>query len=158
MTPPSLRRPLTWIIIASCATLLAGCSPEINHRGYYAKTNSFSKISEGMPKSEVEATLGSPSTTASVNFQGDSYYYITSVTEGRAFLQPREVSREVIAVRFDRNEQVASLAQYGLEDGRIIDVNTRKTPVAGANYSILAELFGTVRRAAPGTNMLGRKL
>lgn len=147
-----------WLIAASCASVLAGCSPEINHRGYHAKPGAFSQISEGMAKGEVEGILGSPSTTASVNFQGDSYYYITSTTEGRAFLAPREVNREVIAIRFDRSDQVASFAQYGLEDGRIIDINTRKTPVAGANYSILQELFGTVKRAAPGTGLLGRKL
>jgi outer membrane protein assembly factor BamE (lipoprotein component of BamABCDE complex) len=152
------RRQLTGLMACGAALALAGCSPEINHRGYYAKSNSFAQISEGMAKSEVEAALGSPSTTASVNFQGDSYYYITSVTQGRAFMKPVEVSREVIAIRFDRGDQVASLAQYGLEDGRIIDINTRKTPVPGANYSILQELFGTVSRANPGTGMLNRRL
>jgi outer membrane protein assembly factor BamE (lipoprotein component of BamABCDE complex) len=82
------------------------------------------------------------------------------VTEGRAFLRPKEISREVIAVRFDRQDQVQSVAQYGLQDGRIIDLNTRKTPVAGANYSILRELFGGVGASMPGTggSMLGRKL
>jgi outer membrane protein assembly factor BamE (lipoprotein component of BamABCDE complex) len=146
-----------WLIAGFCATAITGCSPQIDHRGYYAKPGSFSQISDGMPKTEVESILGSPSTTASINFQGDSYYYITSVTEGRAFLKPREVSREVVAVRFDKNDQVASVAQYGLQDGRIIDINTRTTPVAGANYSILSELFGTVKRAGPGGSMLGRK-
>jgi outer membrane protein assembly factor BamE (lipoprotein component of BamABCDE complex) len=94
-----------------------------------------------MPKSEVEGILGSPSTTASVNFQGDSYYYITSITQGRSFLEPREVNREVIAVRFDKQDQVTSVAQYALEDGRIININSRKTPVPGDEFSILNELF-----------------
>ncbi len=151
-----LRTLSLWLAVAALPVVLAGCSPEINHRGYYAKANAFSQISEGMAKSEVEGVLGSPSTTASVNFQGDSYYYITSVTEGRAFLRPREISREVIAVRFDRQDQVQSVAQYGLQDGLIIDVNTRKTPVAGANYSILRELFGTLKNAGPSTSALGR--
>jgi outer membrane protein assembly factor BamE (lipoprotein component of BamABCDE complex) len=142
---------------ALCAAVGA-CSPEINHRGYYAKSGAFGQISEGMAKSEVEGILGSPSTTASINFEGDSYYYITSVTEQRTFLRPREVAREVVAIRFTKDDQVQSFAQYGLQDGRIIDVNTRKTPVAGMNYSILQELFGTVSRAAPGTSMLGRRL
>ncbi len=147
----------TILFFGLCALALSGCSPEINHRGYYAKPGSFSRISEGMAKSEVEATLGSPSTTASVNFQGDSYYYVTSVTSGRSFLNPKEVSREIIAIRFDKSDQVTSFAQYGLEDGRIIDINSRETPVAGANYSILSELFGTVRRATPGAGNLQRR-
>ena len=94
-----------------------------------------------MSKTEVEGILGSPSTTASVNFQGDSNYYITSVTQSRSFLQPKEINREVIAVRFDKSDQVASFAQYGLEDGRIIDINSRQTPIVGNNLSVLQDIF-----------------
>jgi outer membrane protein assembly factor BamE (lipoprotein component of BamABCDE complex) len=130
--------------------LVAGCSPEINHRGYYPKAGALAQVAEGMPKGEVEGILGSPSTTASVNFQGDSYYYITSITQGRSFLDPQEIKREVIAVRFNQQEQVTSVAQYGLEDGRIINLNTRKTPVAGAEFSILKELFRSGASVAPG--------
>jgi outer membrane protein assembly factor BamE (lipoprotein component of BamABCDE complex) len=137
------------ISAAICAVLIAGCAPEINYRGYYAKSGAFGQLSEGMSKSEVEAILGSPSTTASANVQGDSYYYITSVTQGRAFLRPKEVKREVIAVRFDREDRVTSVAQYGLEDGKIININDRQTPVPGSDVSILRELFGGVT-AVPG--------
>ncbi len=129
------------LLALSGVGLVAGCSPEINHRGYYPKPGALAQIAEGMPKTEVEGILGSPSTTASINFQGDSYYYITSITQGRSFLEPREIKREVIAVRFDRDDQVTSVAQYGLEDGRIINLNTRQTPVAGAEFSVLKEIF-----------------
>jgi outer membrane protein assembly factor BamE (lipoprotein component of BamABCDE complex) len=147
-----------WVIAAFLASTVAACTPEINHRGYYAKPGAFGQISEGMAKSQVETILGSPSTTASINFQGDSYYYITSVTEQRSFLKPKEVAREVVAIRFTKSDQVQSFAQYGLQDGRIIDMNTNQTPVAGMESSILQELFGTVSHATPGASMLGRKL
>lgn len=147
-----------WVIAAFLASAVAGCTPEINHRGYYAKPGAFGQIREGMGKSEVEGILGSPSTTASINFQGDSYYYITSVTEQRSFLKPKEVAREVVAIRFTREDQVQSFAQYGLQDGRVIDMNTNQTPVAGMETSILAELFGTVSHAGPSTSMLGRRM
>jgi outer membrane protein assembly factor BamE (lipoprotein component of BamABCDE complex) len=146
-----------WLFAGMVASLMAGCSPEINHRGYIAKPGAFAQVSEGMSKSEVEGILGSPSTTASVKFQGDSYYYISSITQGRSFLTPQETNREVIAVRFTENDQVASTAQYGLQDGRIIDINSRKTVIAGSELSILSELFHTVTNAAPGTDILSRK-
>lgn len=140
--------------------MLGGCAQSIEHRGYIAKPGAFNQVSNGMSKSEVEAALGSPSTTASVNYQGDSYYYISSTTEGRAFLTPKETSREVIAVRFDKNDQVQSFAQYGLEDGRIIDVNSRTTPVAGDDLSILKRLFAGLINPNAGASgpMLGRKI
>ncbi|TMJ36058.1 MAG: outer membrane protein assembly factor BamE, partial [Alphaproteobacteria bacterium] len=104
----------------------------------------------GMAKSEVQGILGSPSTTAGVNFQGDSYYYISSTTEQRAFLNAKEVDRQVIAIRFDRNDQVASLGQYGLEDGKIVDINSRTTPTKGRELTILQQLFGNIGAPGPG--------
>ena len=145
------------LAVATMAALMAGCSPEINRRGYIPKAGAFAQVSEGMGKSEVEGILGSPSTTASVNFQGDSYYYISSVTQGRAFLDPVETDREVIAVRFNKADQVASTAQYGLADGKIININTRKTLIAGNDFSIVSELFKGIG-GAPSASNLGRRL
>jgi outer membrane protein assembly factor BamE (lipoprotein component of BamABCDE complex) len=130
--------------------MLAACTPNIDYHGYLAKPGAFSQIQEGMPKSEVEATLGSPSTTASVKFNGDSYYYISNVTEQTAFLKPKEVKREVIAIRFDPNDKVTSFGQYGLEDGRIIDMNSRTTPTKGVELTILQQIFGNIGTPAPG--------
>ncbi len=142
------RTPI-WLFAALAASLLAACSPTVEHRGYMAKPGTFEQIDNGMPKSEVESILGSPSTTASVKMQGDSYYYITSVTESRAFLTPRETSREVIAVRFDGTDQVTSFGQYGLEDGRVINISSRQTPVVGVELSILQKIFKGMMNAGP---------
>ena len=140
------------ILALPLASLMAACQPDINHRGYYAKPGAINQVSEGMSKTEVESILGSPSTTASINFQGDSYYYITSITKDRAFLAPVETDREIIAVRFNKQDQVSGLAQYGLKDGRVIDINTRKTPIVGSEFSLLAELLKSTPgvTAAPG--------
>jgi outer membrane protein assembly factor BamE (lipoprotein component of BamABCDE complex) len=147
------RRAFIWLGAGCAASLVAGCQPTINRRGYYAKPGALSQVSEGMAKSEVEAIMGSPSTTASVNFQGDSYYYISSTTSQRSFLTPQEQNREIIAIRFDRNDQVTTVAQYGLEDGRIINMLDRKTPVAGQEFKLLKELFRTTGIGPTGPNL-----
>jgi outer membrane protein assembly factor BamE (lipoprotein component of BamABCDE complex) len=140
------------------AGLVAGCQPQINHRGYRAKAGALSQVGEGMAKGEVEGIMGSPSTTASINYQGDSYYYITSITQGRSFLSPVETNREVIAIRFDKDERVTSVAQYGLEDGKIIDINTRRTPVAGEEFNILKELLRSNTKVGPGGGFLRNRI
>ncbi len=144
---PFTSRPL---ISAAMALAVAACSANIAHRGYLAKPGAFAQVHEGMAKSEVQGILGSPSTTASVNFQGDSFYYISSTTEQRAFLKATEVKRQVIAVRFDKNDQVTSLGQYGLEDGKIIDINSRTTPTRGRELTMLQQLFGNFGKPGPG--------
>jgi outer membrane protein assembly factor BamE (lipoprotein component of BamABCDE complex) len=138
------------LISAAMALAVAACSTNIAHRGYLAKPGTFSQVHEGMAKSEVEGILGSPSTTAGINFQGDSYYYISSTTEQKAFLNPTEVDRQVIAIRFDKNDQVASLGQYGLEDGKIVDINSRTTPTRGRELTVLQQLFGNIGKPGPG--------
>lgn len=150
------RRTFIWLGSAAAASLLAACQPMVNRRGYYAKPGALNQIREGMAKSEVEAVMGSPSTTASVNLQGDSYYYISSITTQRSFLDPQEQTREIIAIRFDRNDQVTSVAQYGLEDGRIINMLDRKTPVAGQEFSIINELFRPGANIQKPSSMLNR--
>ena len=150
MTRKYLMRASHWLVVASFATLLASCSPTTNYHGYLAKPGAFGQISDGMSKTEVEGILGSPSTTASINFQGDSNYYITSVTESRSFMKAKEVNREVIAVRFDKSDQVTSFAQYGLEDGRIININSRETPIVGNELGILQDIFKGILGSKPG--------
>jgi outer membrane protein assembly factor BamE (lipoprotein component of BamABCDE complex) len=137
--------------------LAAACAQQIEHRGYLAKPGAFNQVRTGMSKSEVEGILGSPSTTASVNYQGDSYYYISSLTQQSSFLNESEVSREVIAIRFDPNDQVASMGQYGLEDGKVIPINPRTTPIRGRELTILQQIFGNLGRpGAGGTVTPGR--
>jgi outer membrane protein assembly factor BamE (lipoprotein component of BamABCDE complex) len=124
----------------------AACQPTVDYRGYQPRSGDFSKVQVGMPKSEVEALLGSPSTTASVALQGDSYYYISSRVEQTAFFDPKETDRQVFAVRFDANDQVVSFANYGMEDGQVIEVNSRQTPTKGRELTIVQQLLGNIGR------------
>ena len=154
----SSRMPLFRLLAAVLFSFgVAACSPTIEHRGYIAKPGAFNQIDSGMSKLEVEGILGSPSTTASVKFNGDSYYYITSTTKSRAFLSPTETNREVIAIRFDREDRVQSFAQYGLQDGRVIDINTRRSVVVGEDTSLITQLLRGARGAKTGP-ILGNKL
>lgn len=142
------------VSLAAAGAAAAACSPTVDHRGYLAKAGAFDSIRQGMSKTEVEAVLGSPSTTASVNVQGDSYYYISSITEQRAFLTPTERSRQVIAVRFDQGDQVASFGQYGLDDGKVVSINERTTPTSGRELTVLQQIFSNFGKPGPGGAIL----
>jgi outer membrane protein assembly factor BamE (lipoprotein component of BamABCDE complex) len=141
--------------VATLIVILAGCSPQIDHRGYVAKPGAFNQITNGMTKLEVEGILGTPSTTASLQYKGDSYYYVTSITTSKAFLT-EETQREVIAVRFNEDEQVKSFAQYSLEDGRVINVNSRQSPVHGEDTSLLSALLRGSKSTTAGPMLQGK--
>lgn len=134
------------IAVAGIALLAAGCSTKLEHRGYMPKPGAFDQITNGMTKMEVEGIMGTPSTTASVQYKGDSFYYITQITQQKAFMRS-ETDRTVIAIRFNEDAKVKSYAQYGLQDGRVIDINTNQTPVYGEDTSIISALL----RSSKGT-------
>ncbi|NNE21137.1 MAG: outer membrane protein assembly factor BamE [Rhizobiales bacterium] len=137
---------------AIAVTAIAGCTPSVDYRGYLPQEEQLKQLQLGMPKPEVEALLGSPSTTATINMTGDSYYYISSVVEQTAFFEPKEVDRKILAIRFDQLEQVESFAQYGLEDGQVVNINDRRTPTRGKELTILQQLFSNIGRfQAPGS-------
>ncbi len=141
-----------WAVFAALsASALPACSPQIEYRGYQVPQDALQQLQPGMSRTDVEALMGSPSTTATINTTGDSYYYISSVVEQNAFFDPQEVSRSVIAVRFDQNGQLQSVAQYGLQDGEIIDMNTNHTPTHGKELTVLQQIFSNIGRFSPGT-------
>ena len=149
-TVPLSHRGYRRMLAGAGLLVLAACQPTIDYRGYQARPGDMDRVQVGMAKSEVEATLGSPSTTASINYQGDSYYYISSRMEQRAFFTPEETDRQVYAIRFDQNDQVASFANYGLDDGQIVNFSSRKTPTVGKELGILQQIFSNVGRFKGG--------
>jgi outer membrane protein assembly factor BamE (lipoprotein component of BamABCDE complex) len=144
-------------LLAAVLIGAAACQPTIDYRGYQARSGDLAKVQVGMPKAEVEALLGSPSTTASVALQGDSYYYISSRVEQTALLDPKETDRQVFAVRFDANDQVVSFANYGIEDGQVVNISSRRTPTRGKELTIVQQLLGNIGRfSGPGRTRPGR--
>ena len=136
-------------LLLSGLLLLGACTPTVLHHGYLPRKGDLEKIREGMSKAEVEAILGSPSTTATIETAGDSYYYISSVVEKKAFFKPKEVDRKVFVIRFDRNGLVKSFALYGLEDGQVVNISSRKTPTRGRELTILQQIFSNIGRMSP---------
>ena len=157
MTPGNTRRtglkrlclPLTAIALAAM-TACSPVKPLTDYRGYLPRPEEIQKVQVGMSKAEVQALLGSPSTTATMDQLGESFYYISSVVETQAFLAPNVVDREILAVRFDNEARVSGFAHYGLEDGKIINFISRETPTRGKELSVVQQLFQNVGRFDPG--------
>jgi outer membrane protein assembly factor BamE (lipoprotein component of BamABCDE complex) len=89
--------------------------------------------------------MGTPTTTSTVG--GSAWYYISQRTNRTlAFSQPAITDQRVMAVYFDRNKKVERVANYGVEDGKIIDFITRTTPTSGAEQSFLQNAMKNLLR------------
>ncbi len=93
-------------------------------------------------------TLGSPTTRSTVG-DGAFYYISTKTRTPVGFMAPRVVDRRVVAIYFDEGNQVKRIANYGLEDGKVIDFVSRETPTYGGEDGLLKELFRNIGSGVP---------
>jgi outer membrane protein assembly factor BamE (lipoprotein component of BamABCDE complex) len=134
--------PATLALLTACAPLVR---PVIDHRGYVPDEEQLSAIQLGQDtKTSVTSQLGTPS--AEANFDGDTWYYIS--TEQKSFLynRPKITKEEVVAIRFDENSVVSEINRYGLKDHRVVNYVKRETPTRGKELSLLQQLLGNVGR------------
>ncbi|PZN15690.1 MAG: outer membrane protein assembly factor BamE [Proteobacteria bacterium] len=127
---------------------VAACSAGavITKHGHHIQQSELQQIQPGMTREEVQAMLGTPTTTSSVG-TGDAFYYISSTTKQVSFFEPEEIDRRVVAVYFNQTGMVERVAEYGLQDGKIFDFISRTTPSANTkDEGLLKQLFRNLGR------------
>lgn len=129
-------------LAAALAFGLAGClgyDGQVVH-GYQSNPKSLEDVKVGASAEQILVLLGTPTTTSTVG--GDAWYYITQVTDrGVQFMQPKLIDQRVFAVYFNKAKKVERVANYGIEDGKLIDFVSRTTPTAGAESTFLKGMF-----------------
>ncbi len=131
-------------LLALCLGGCIGYDGEIS-RGYVVDPHSLAQVTAGTSAEQVLVALGTPSTTSTVG--GSAWYYISqTVDRSFAFSPPAVVDQRVVAVYFAKDKKVERVANYGLQDGKIIDFVTRTTPTGGAEQGFLKNLFNSLLR------------
>jgi outer membrane protein assembly factor BamE (lipoprotein component of BamABCDE complex) len=135
------------LCIALTGCVLSACTPIKTDQGYRVDPEQLAKIETGITnKDGVTQLMGSPSSIATFQTEGDAWYYISSKTEHLAFL-PKEVkSRDIIIIKFDINDVVAEIDDIGLEKGQEIEMVERTTPTGGRKLGFLEQIFGNLGR------------
>lgn len=134
----NLALPLVGIVALS---LIAGCAQQITKRGAMLRDTDLQQVQPGVGQEQVKMALGTPTTTTTTG-SGNIYYYISSTEKQSAFFTPTETDRQVVAVYFSPNGSVDHVANYGMQDGKVIDFNTRRTPAPGSkDENVLKQLF-----------------
>jgi outer membrane protein assembly factor BamE (lipoprotein component of BamABCDE complex) len=139
------RRALGSLNLALAAALalgLGGClgyEGQVVH-GYQLDPKSAEQVKVGASAEQILVLLGSPTTTSTVG--GDAWYYISQVTDrGVRFMAPKVTDQRIFAVYLTKDKKVERIANYGMEDGKVIDFVTRTTPTAGAESTFLKGMF-----------------
>ena len=139
------------IRLGFCAGLIllaTACSPIVRTHGYAPIQSDLDLLLVGADtKADVESTIGRAADTGT--FDSDDWYYVESVVRTFLFFAPETVERRVVEFSFDENETLTAINEYGLEDGQVVNLETRVTPTDGRRTGILQRLFGNVGAIAP---------
>ncbi len=147
------RTRLARIVLAgTAAALLSACTATRDFHGYVPDQAFPEDVKPDVDtRSTVLSRLGTPSTTSV--FDDKLWVYMSSTRELLTFYYPKVVQRSIIAIQFDEEDVVSDVLIYDVDDGRVLDYNSRVTPTRGRELGILEQLFGTIgslRNQIPG--------
>ncbi len=142
-----MKRLKTGLSIAVLGLALTACEPIKTNQGYRLDPEQLAQIEAGVTnKDSVQAIMGSPSSIATFQTEGDAWYYISSKTEHLAFFAKEVKERDIVIVKFDINDVVAEIKDLNKEDGQEIEIVERETPTGGRKLGLLEQIFGNLGR------------
>jgi outer membrane protein assembly factor BamE (lipoprotein component of BamABCDE complex) len=138
------------LAVLGTAALAGGCASIEDHRGYLIDQALVDSVQPQIDnRTSVERTLGRPTWTS--QFGGEDWYYVSVDTKQPPFGRPKSHQQTVLRIRFDANDNVASVERAGMEKVARISPDGRTTPTLGRDRSFLEDLFGNIGAVgAPG--------
>jgi outer membrane protein assembly factor BamE (lipoprotein component of BamABCDE complex) len=138
-----MKRVVGLVLAAMIGSGLSGCAPRVKNHGYAPDDELLAGIAAGRDtRGSVRRKIGRPSTTGVFTKAG--WYYVATTIEHYLYYEPTVADRRVVSVQFDANDVVSGVNVYGVEDGRIINLQTRTTPTHGREMTILQQLLGNL--------------
>lgn len=143
----NLRRAL---LGSALALACSACVSIYRDHGYVPNEEDLAAIQIGVDTREsVAESVGTPGASGVLNESG--YYYISTRIRHYGATEPRPVSRELVAINFDPAGRVRGIERFGLEDGRVIELQRRVTDNGEADKTFIRQLLGNLGRIGPGS-------
>ena len=131
------------VLALATAGLIGGCAPVIKNHGYAPAEGELSGIEVGEDtRATVRSKIGRPGGTGV--FSNEGWYYVATKVEHYTYNEPKVIDRRVVAVLFGKDDVVTSVKQYGLKDGKVVDLESKTTPTYGRELTILEQLLGNI--------------
>lgn len=138
-----IGRTSTIALVCGLGVAVSACSPVIRNHGYAPVQEELDQIRVGLDtRGSVRRKVGRPGSAGI--FTDEGWYYVSTQIEHYTYNEPKVIDRRVVAITFDQQDTVAAISEYGLEDGKIIDLETETTPTYGRQLTILEQAFGNI--------------
>ena len=130
-------------------SLSTACSSDlfITHNGNMPTNERIEQVKVGQSKYQVKSILGAPS--SDVSLDRNTWIYMSSDIKRVAFMEPEEVDRDVLTIKFDNKDTVAEITRMTKKDGKEIQVSEEKTEAMGSDQGFFEKFFGGVGQYMP---------
>ena len=135
-----MRKGFIFLVVITC---MVSCSGQFRNHGYMPPIENVNALVIGLDTQEsVVEALGSPSTGGMLTDQ--AVYYVRNRVHHRGYTKPNEVSREVLLLTFDEKKTLSNVQRFGIDEGKIIQLEHRVTEVSGVERNILQQIIGSI--------------
>lgn len=130
-------------VLAGAVLALPGCTSIREPRGYIIDQVLMDTVQPGVDnQASVEGSLGRPTFVS--EYGEPTWYYVSSVTGRKPFMEAKIREHSVLAVLFDDAGRVASLDRSGVDKVVYLNPNGNRTPTVGRERGFLQDLFGNI--------------
>lgn len=122
---------------------VAACAPIYRDHGYVPTDDALATIEVGRDTRETVAEkVGRPSASGLLNDVG--WFYVQSRWREGGIRQPKEQTRQVVAISFAERGTVSNVERFGLEKGRVVPLSRRVTDSNIKGVSFVRQLLGSI--------------
>lgn len=118
-----------------------GCTTLYENHGYAPSDDTLAEVLVGVDTRDTVLDVVGPPTANGVS--GD-FFYVESRFRLLGPLEPKEIEREVVAIRFDEIGTVSNVERFGLENGNIVALSRRVTQDNVRDTTFIRQLFGSI--------------
>lgn len=139
------RRLIACGLVACCAG--AGCIKQVEHRWRAEPLQDLQSIVPGRTtKDEVQALFGSPTVHSVVYDRAQHWFYVSSTTEHVAFLAPKVLEQQVVALAFNDHDVVQHMKVYTQNDIRVVEMAKEHLETPDDQISLFDQVVGNIGR------------
>ncbi|MDB5541810.1 MAG: outer membrane protein assembly factor BamE [Devosia sp.] len=112
-------------------------------RGYEISEDAVAQIRVGQSAALVTAVLGSPQITNSFATE-TAWYYLGEKVQQTAFGMELSKERTLLVVYFDKKNKVVDTERLGIKDGKMFNIESRRTPSYGQDRTFLESIISSI--------------
>lgn len=141
------------LIATGLALALAACSATFVNHGYVPPPEDLAAVQIGDSREAVTEAIGTPGVSGVM--RDEAWFYTAYRVRNYAYRAPEITERQILAVSFDSAGRVSNLEEFGLEDGRVVQLSRRVTTSSVQDLGFLRQILANFGRIDLGNTLDG---